>query len=98
MNAAQPTGPARPFPEGRPGVPWRSRQGNTSAQSRNDVCFEGQNYRPHVFFEGQNYRQKNDCFGSRQFDAPDGLHLLDCNVFVEPLPDQIALVYEYQEV
>ena len=98
MIAAQPTGLARPFPEGRPEVPWRFRRGNTSPQDRNDVCFEGQNYRLRDFSEGQNYCPGHDSFGSRKLEGPESLHFLDGSVFVELLPDQIALVYEYQQV
>ena len=31
-------------------------------------------------------------------DVAESLPVLECGVFVEPLPDQIALVYEYGEV
>ena len=30
--------------------------------------------------------------------VPDMLHVLESGVFVEPLPNQIAIVYEYQKV
>ena len=40
----------------------------------------------------------DDVWEVEQFLVPEILDALESGVFVEPLPDQIAIVYEYQQV